>query len=85
MKNYYVIKGKGGIYCSQNYGPTFGNNNQFEFCFQDGGKALERKNRDETRIASINNTFDYENKQSILEGNKEYKLKDYEVFKLMLN
>ena len=83
LKNYYAIKGKGGIFCSKKYGPTFGNNNQFEFCFQDGGKALETTNREETGFNY--NSFNYENKKYVLEGKSDYCLKDYEVFKLTLN
>ena len=84
LKNFYVIKGKGGIVCNESFGPTFGNLSQFEFCFQDGGKALEQKNRDETGSYN-NNSFSYENKKYILEGDRYYTLKDYEVFKLTLN
>ena len=85
LKNYYSIKGKGGIVCNGNYGPTFGNCSQFEFCFQDSGKALETKNRDETGHNNNNNSFYYDNKKYVLEGNNYYCLKDYEVFKLTLN
>ena len=85
LKNYYAIKGKGGIFCNENYGPTFGNNNQFEFCFQYKGKALETKNTDETGLNNYNKSFNYDNKNYVLEGNRYYCLKDYEVFKLTLN
>ena len=84
LQNYYAIKGKGGIFCKDDYGPTFGNNHLFEFCFQDKGKALEKKNRDETGHSN-SNSFYYENKKHILEGNSCYTLKDYEVFKILFN
>ena len=34
MKIYYSIKGKGAIYCGENFGPNFGNNYYFHLCFQ---------------------------------------------------
>lgn len=74
LKNYYAIKGKGGIYCSQFYGPIFvGNGSSIEFCFGNN-------NRDCTGIRT--NGYDYGNNKYVLEGNDSYDLKDYEVFAL---
>ena len=85
MKIYYVIKGKGGIYCGNNYGPTFGNNNHFSLCFQDYClKSLNNGNREDNY--NENNSFEKNSKQSfVLEGNLNFNLKDYEVFELNLN
>ena len=81
MKICYVIKGKGGIFCKNNYGATFGNKNHFCFCFQDGndkGKSREDDNNN-------NIGFDYcGNKNKILEGNRDFNLKDYEVYEILL-
>ena len=81
MKIYYAIKGKGGIYCGNDYGATFGNNLHFCFSFQDcndKGKSREDKNTNDIG-------FDYYgNKNRILEGNDTFNLKDYEVFELLL-
>ena len=85
MKNYYVIKGKGGIYCNCGIGPTFGNYNHFRLCFQDGGKSLEGSNREDSKN-NVHNSFENPDKQDyIMEGKRFFILKDYEVFKLKLN
>ena len=54
MEIHYVIKGKGGIYCGNNYRPTFGNSRRFNLCFQDLGKSLEGKNREDAYDYSTN-------------------------------
>ena len=78
VKNYYPIKGKGGIYCSKYYGPIFvGNGSSIEFCFGNN-------NRDCTGI-NKSGTYDYGNNKYVLEGNDSYELKDYEVYKLKFN
>ena len=81
MKLYYAIKGKGGVYCGNDFGATFGNDKHFCFCFQDQndeGRSREDENND-------NIGFDYYgNKNKILEGNGSFNLKDYEVFELLL-
>ena len=83
LKNYYAIKGKGGIYCSENYGPIFVSNKSFiDFCFQSSGKALQSSNNDYT--GQNTNGFDCDNK-CVLEGNNYYALKDYEVYKVYFN
>ena len=83
LQNFYGKKGKAGIFCDINYGPAFDNMNQFEYCFQDGGKALENKNRDETGYDANYNSFDYTNRTNVLSGKEHYyTLKDYEVFEL---
>ena len=82
---YYIIKGKGGIYCSGRFGPTFGNCNRFCLCLQDEGKSLEGRNREDS-YDEKDYSFENKNKQNyILEGNNSFKLKDYEVYKLELN
>lgn len=85
MKIYYVIKGKGGIYCDNKYGPTFGNNKHFSLCFQDyRGKSLKNWNREDEYNES--DSFEKNGRQNYtLEGNKMFTLKDYEVFELNLN
>ena len=85
MKNYYVIKGKGGIYCNCGFGPTFGNNNHFRLCFQEQRKSLEESNREDSNN-SVHNSFENHDQQKYtFEGKNYFKLKDYEVFKLKLN
>ena len=81
MKIYYAIKGKGGIFCRNDFGATFGNNEHFCFCFQDNmNKGLNREDENNNNIG-----FDYYgNKNRILEGNHTFNLKDYEVFELLL-
>ena len=82
---YYIIKGKGGIYCTENCGPTFGNLYRFCLCLQEAGKSLEENNREDD-YDEADYSFENKNKQNyILEGNDYFKLKDYEVFKLELN
>ena len=84
LKNYYAIKGKGGIFCSRNYGPTFVTNPYYiQFCFQESGKAFEKKNWDHTNSTS-NFGYDFNGKW-VLEGNNNFTLKDYEVYKLYIN
>ena len=81
MKLYYAIKGKGEIFCRNDFGATFGNHKHFCFCFQDQndkGRSREDKNND-------NIGFDYYGvKNKILERNHSFNLKDYEVFELLL-
>ena len=69
MKIYYVIKGKGGIFCADHDGPTFGNHNHFSLCFQDhGGKSLSGGNKEDSY--SEYRSYETSNKQEyILEGN----------------
>ena len=84
LKNYYAIIGKGGIYCSRNYGPAFvANLSSIQFCFQSSGKAFEKNNFDLTNSTS-NFGYDF-NGECVLEGNNNFTLKDYEVYKLYIN
>ena len=85
MKIYYVIKGKGGIYCYKTYGPTFGGGCHFSLCFQDGSKkSLTNGNRED--LYNEYNSFEKNSIQDyILEGNRNFTLKDYEAFELNLN
>ena len=88
MKNYYVIKGKGGIYCANNYGPTFGNGSHFSLTFQDSNKnALQNGGNREDCFNMKKISYNYENydgKNYIFEGSHQFQLKDYEVFELSL-
>ena len=86
MKIYYVIKGKGGIYCEGDFGPTFGNDYNLSLCFQDDGmESLDNGNREDP-YNEKNNSFTKNSTQNyILEGNRNFTLKDYEVFELNLN
>ena len=85
LKNYYVIKGKGGIYCSDDYGPIFvANQTKIQFCFQEIGKAFEKNNWDYTGTSASHFGYDFKNKY-VLEGNNNFTLKDYEVYKLYFN
>ena len=84
MEIHYVIKGKGGISCDKEFGPTFGNWSRFNLCFQDRGKSLEGNNRED----GYNEKSCFENisKQKYnYEGNCSFKLKDFEVFQLYFN
>ena len=82
---HYIIKGKGGIYCGEGLGPTFGSYERFCLCLQDVGKSLEGSNREDS-YSEKDYSFENKNKQNyILEGNCSFKLKDYEVYKLEFN
>ena len=85
MKIYYVIRGKGGIYCDKGYGPTFGNIYHFSLCFQYSNmKSLSGGNREDNY--NEYNSYERNNIQSyVLEGKYSFSLKDYEVFELKLN
>ena len=84
MEINYVIKGKGGIFCKESYGPTFGNHQFFNICFQDGGKSLQGSNREDGY--NENSCFENISKQKYnYEGNRIFKLKDFEVFQLYFN
>ena len=85
MEIHYVIKGKGGTTCHKEFGPTFGNWSLFNLCFQDRGKSLEEKNREDSYNENTN-SFENSSKQNyIYEGSNKFKLKDFEVFQLNLN
>ena len=88
MKNYYAIKGKGGIYCASNYGPTFGSFRHFSLAFQDSNKkALQNEGNREDSTNNNHISYNYENydgKDYIFEGSFTFQLKDYEVFELSL-
>ena len=84
MEINYVIKGKGGIFCKKSCGPTFGNQQFFNICFQDGGKSLQGSNREDGY--NENSCFENISKQKYnYEGNRIFKLKDFEVFQLYFN
>ena len=84
MEINYVIKGKGGIFCKKSCGPTFGNQQFFNICFQDGGKSLQGSNRED--IYDEDSCFENISKQKYnYEGNQTFKLKDFEVFQLYFN
>ena len=82
---HYVIKGKGGINCNGKYGPTFGNRERFNICFQDEGKSLEGYNREDNYDENTNSYENNSKKNYIYEGKRKFKLKDFEVFQLYLN
>ena len=84
MEINYVIKGKGGIFCKKSCGPTFGNQQFFNICFQDEGKSLQGRNREDPY--NENSCFENISKQKYnYEGNRIFKLKDFEVFQLYFN
>ena len=85
MEIHYVIKGKGGITCQNDFGPTFGNWNRFNLCFQDRGKSLEGKKREDGYDENTNSFENISKQNYIYEGNYTFKLKDFEVFQLYLN
>ena len=85
MKINYVIKGKGGIYSNASLGPTFGSINFFNLCFQDEGKSLEGKNREDPYDENINAFENNAKQEYIYEGKYSFKLKDFEVFQLYLS
>ena len=85
MEIHYVIKGKGGISCDKEFGPTFGNWSRFNLCFQDRGKSLEGNNREDSYDDNTNSFENNLKKDYIYEGNRNFKLKDFEVFQLYLN
>jgi hypothetical protein len=84
MKIYYS-NGRGGIYCGKYYGPTFGNTHYFHFCFQDGDNNREDKFKSNAKFISYQYDDNEMNKDYPLGGNNIFKLKDYEVFELLLN
>ena len=88
MKIYYSIKGKGGIYCDNSFGPTFGNSSYFHFCFQYAfSPNINKEDNIRDNLKYINYQYDESqiNKEYIIEGNHNFNLKDYEVYELSLN
>ena len=82
MEIHYAIRGKGGIYCRKDFGPTFGNDHQFNLCFQD---SIEGSNREDAYDEKTNSFENNSKKNYIYEGNRIFKLKDFEVFQLYFN
>ena len=84
MKNYYAIKDKGGIYCGQQFGPSFGNHSHFSICFQDSGKSFESCNREDEYNETYDSFENYDKLDYVFDGHNKFKLKNYEIFKLYL-